>query len=79
MSTGNGIIIKAVKGIFVKPEYRKQGYAKALLQECEKWALQQGCSEFASDCELTNEESLAFHLKMGFAEANRIICFQKRL
>ena len=68
-----------LEGIFVKPEYRKQGYAKALLQECEKWALRQGCSEFASDCELTNEESLAFHLKVGFIEANRIICFQKRL
>lgn len=39
----------------------------------------QGCTEFASDCELDNEASLAFHLKMGFAEANRIICFTKRI
>ena len=38
-----------------------------------------GCSEFASDCELSNEASLAFHLKMGFAEANRVICFAKTL
>ena len=29
--------------------------------------------------ELTNETSLAFHLKVGFAEANRIICFTKKL
>lgn len=35
--------------------------------------------EFASDCELGNEESLAFHLKLGFKEANRIICFAKSL
>jgi len=28
---------------------------------------------------LDNEESLKFHLKMGFAEANRIICFTKSL
>lgn len=35
-----------------------------------------GCSP---TCELDNEDSLKFHLKMGFAEANRIICFTKRL
>lgn len=29
-----------------------------------------GCSEFASDCELTNIESLDFHLNLGFEEAN---------
>ena len=38
-----------------------------------------GKTEFASDCELDNSGSLAFHLKMGFAEANRIICFHKTL
>ena len=37
------------------------------------------CIEFASDCELTNIESLQFHLAIGFAEANRIICFTKKL
>ena len=29
--------------------------------------------------DLTKNFSLKFHLKMGFAEANRIICFTKRL
>ena len=37
------------------------------------------CREFASDCELSNLESLAFHLRLGFVEANRIICFTKKL
>jgi len=60
-------------------EYKKRGYAKELLGECQNWAKDQGCLEFASDCELDNEDSLKFHLKMGFAEANRIICFTKRL
>ena len=31
------------------------------------------------DCELTNDRSLAFHLSVGFEEANRIICFTKQL
>lgn len=68
-----------LEGIFVLPEYRRQGLAKALLQRCEKWALEKGCAEFASDCEITNQESLHFHLKCGFIEANRIICFTKKL
>lgn len=38
-----------------------------------------GCTEPASDCELDNDESLAFHLSAGFSEANRVICFAKRL
>ena len=53
--------------------YKKRGYAKELLGACQNWAKNQGCFEFASDCELDNEDSLKFHLKMGFAEANRII------
>ena len=68
-----------LEGIYVKEEYRKRGYAKELLAACEQWAKEQGCSEFASDCELDNRDSLAFHLKNGFMEANRIICFKKVL
>ncbi len=68
-----------LEGIFVKEAYRHKGYARELLRECEKWAAEQGCGAFASDCELGNEESLAFHLAAGFAEANRIICFTKEL
>ena len=68
-----------LEGIFVLEEYKKRGYAKELLGACQNWAKNQGCFEFASDCELDNEDSLKFHLKMGFAEANRIICFTKRL
>ncbi|MBQ7943228.1 MAG: GNAT family N-acetyltransferase [Lachnospiraceae bacterium] len=68
-----------LEGIFICDGYRKQGYARELLAKCEAWAKKMGCSEFASDCELTNEGSLAFHLNMGFEEANRIICFTKRL
>lgn len=50
-----------------------------MLGACQNWAKNQGCFEFSSDCELDNEDSLKFHLKMGFAEANRIICFTKKV
>ena len=68
-----------LEGIYVAPEYRRRGYARRLLSACESWVREQGCSEFASDCELINPDSLRFHLHMGFAEANRIICFTKKL
>ena len=68
-----------LEGIYVAEAYRKQGVAKALLTACESWAKAKGCSEFASDCELDNTQSLQFHLRIGFEEANRIICFTKKL
>lgn len=68
-----------LEGIYVDPSYRKNGYAKQLLSACETWAKEQGCTEFASDCELHNTDSLQFHLNVGFEEANRIICFRKTL
>lgn len=68
-----------LEGIFVSEGYRKQGFAAELLSECEKWAKEKGCSEFASDCELDNMESFRFHMALGFEEANRIICFRKDL
>ena len=68
-----------LEGIVVDAQFRKHGIARVLCAECEQWAKDKGCKEFASDCELDNEESLLFHLKMGFEEANRIICFTKKL
>lgn len=68
-----------LEGIFVEEEYRKRGLAREMLEACQRWAKEQGCTEFASDCELDNEASLKFHLQMGFEEANRIICFKKKL
>ena len=68
-----------LEGIFVSDEYRTRGYASELLSECEKWAKEKGCTEFASDCELDNIDSFRFHMALGFEEANRIICFRKNL
>lgn len=68
-----------LEGIFVLEEHRHKGYAKKLLNTCESWAKEQGCREFASDCELNNIGSYKFHMATGFTEANRIICFKKCL
>ena len=68
-----------LEGIYVEESCRRHGLARALLAACENWARERGCREFASDCELTNTQSLRFHLSLGFEEANRIICFAKKL
>lgn len=68
-----------LEGIYVVGGCRKKGIARKLLSACESWAKAKGCLEFASDCELNNAQSLQFHLKVGFEEANRIICFTKQI
>lgn len=68
-----------LEGIYVEESRRRKGIAVELLECCEKWAAENGCTEFASDCEMDNLDSYHFHLSVGFAEANRIICFHKEL
>ncbi len=71
--------VSYLEGIFVKEGNRSKGYAKQLLAACEAWAKDNGCREFASDCEIDNTGSFYFHKAMNFTEANRIICFTKVL
>lgn len=68
-----------LEGIFVEQNFRGKGISKQLLSNCQSWAKENGCSEFASDCELSNTASQAFHKSAGFVEANRIVCYVKKL
>lgn len=68
-----------LEGIFVRETYRHKGCARGLLAACEAWAREKGCREFASDCELDNIDSFRFHMAMHFTQANRVICFAKKL
>ena len=68
-----------LEGIYVREDNRRQGIARGLLAACEAWAGEQGCTEFASDCELINTESQAFHQAIGFREANRIVAYVKQI
>ena len=68
-----------LEGIYVDSPFRRRGAARMLLAACEAWAAEQGCTEFASDCEWTNEESRRFHRAVGFREAGRIVAFTKTL
>ena len=68
-----------LEGIYVEPAFRRCGVAAELVRACEAGARARGCSEFASDTEAENVRSIHFHLSVGFQEANRVVCFLKRL
>ena len=68
-----------LEGVYVAPSHQHRGIAGQLLAACEVWAKAHGCTEFASDCEIDNAASLAFHLAKGFTEASRNIHFIKPL
>ena len=67
-----------LEGVSIHEAFRYRGIARKLVSECEQWAKGKGCKEFASDCELTNTESQAFHQAVGFKEANRLVAYVKK-
>lgn len=68
-----------IEGIYVKPDYQKQGIAGSLIKVAEDWAKQKGLNQIASDTDLNNLVSIDFHHKTGFTEVERIVCFIKNL
>lgn len=68
-----------LEGIFVTPEARGQGVARALVGAVEDWAREQGCTEFASDAALENSVSHDMHRALGFDETQRVVFFKKVL
>ncbi|MCK9251437.1 MAG: GNAT family N-acetyltransferase [Clostridiales bacterium] len=75
----NGGPVGYLEGVFVTPAVRLRGIAARLVGLCEEWARLKGCRTFASDCLLDHHDSEQFHRKIGFKEANRIICWTKPL
>ena len=68
-----------LEGIFVRPEHRGRGVARALCKAAAAWGLEQGCREFASDVYVDDHDSLAAHRGLGFEETERVVYFRKSL
>ena len=68
-----------LEGIFVRPEHRGRGVARALCDEAGRWGFEQGCREFASDVYVDDLASLAAHRGLGFEETERVVYFRKPL
>jgi aminoglycoside 6'-N-acetyltransferase I len=68
-----------LEGWYVVPEARRRGVGAALVEAAERWALAQGCTEFASDAQYDNQVSQRAHLALGFDEVEQLRCFRKEL
>lgn len=68
-----------VEGIYVMPQHRGHGVARALVAAVESWAREQGITELASDALLNNRPSHAMHQALGFSETERVVYFRKVL
>ncbi|UII32444.1 GNAT family N-acetyltransferase [Fulvivirga ulvae] len=68
-----------VEGIYVRPEYRRSGIAKGLMETGKTWCKNKDCKEMASDAELHNITSQKFHEYCGYSETNRIVCYVTKI
>lgn len=66
-----------LEGIYVAPDHRRRGISRQLVAAIEAWARTQGCTEFASDALLANQESHQMHNALGFEETQRVVYFRK--
>jgi aminoglycoside 6'-N-acetyltransferase I len=68
-----------LEGWYVDADLRQHGFGRELVKAAEQWAIEQGCREMGSDCELDNDMSFRAHLALGYGEADRVIQFHKVL
>lgn len=75
----NSSPVTFLEGLYVVPEARQQGAARALVGAVRAWALDKGCKELASDTPLDNVVSQAAHSRLGFKETERVVYFNMPL
>lgn len=66
-----------LEGLFVRPDCRGTGIARALCHAAEDWGAARGIREFASDSDIDNTGSIRAHLGLGFEETERVVYFRK--
>ena len=68
-----------IEAWYVDEHLRGQKLGRELILAAEHWAREKGCTEMASDTWLENEASITAHLRLGYAEVERLVHFAKRL
>lgn len=71
--------IPFIEGWWVEPSHRRRGVGRALMQQAEAWARQNGYREIGSDTLLSNHESRAAHAALGYRELPAIVPFLKSI
>jgi aminoglycoside 6'-N-acetyltransferase I len=68
-----------LEGIFVRPQFRRQGAGVRLITHIEKFLIARGFNELGSDALIDNHDSHAAHRGWGFSETERVVYFRKAL
>lgn len=68
-----------LEGIWVDPQFRRQGVATRLLRHLEAFLIARGFREIGSDTQIDNHSSQAAHIGWGFLETERVVYFRKVL
>jgi aminoglycoside 6'-N-acetyltransferase I len=68
-----------LEGWYVTPTHRRRGVGQALVLAAEAWARAHGCSEMASDTDLSNAVSQRAHRALGYGEVERLVHFRRDL
>jgi aminoglycoside 6'-N-acetyltransferase I len=71
--------IPYIEAWYVSKPYRGKGVGKLLIQAAERWSIDNGYTEIASDTTPNNLGSIRAHNKLGYKEVERVVCFLKSL
>ena len=69
----------SIEGGTLRRDACRGGVGGALVRAAERWALENGYTEMASDAVLENTDSERAHKALGFEEVERAIWFRKAL
>ncbi len=72
-------IVGFIEGWFVCAAERGRGIGRALMRAAEKWSLEQGRKEMASDTWIDSEAAQRAHLALGFEVVDRCVHLRKQL
>jgi aminoglycoside 6'-N-acetyltransferase I len=68
-----------LEAVYVVPDRRGTGVARALCMAVENWGRERGMTELGSDTDWENPEGRAMHAKLGFEETERVIYYRKAI
>ena len=68
-----------LEGIWVKPQFRRQGAGAQLVAHAEPFLAARGFHELGSDTQIDNTSSQDAHRAWGFSETERVVYFRKLL
>ncbi len=64
-------------GLYVTPDARRKGAARALVDAVLVWARKNGATELASDVELANLLGQRVHRELDFHETERVVFYRR--